>query len=112
MFLRGHRFEEIDALNFHELHELWIMDTYLEPQGPNAEEMRTARLIHSNYMTSPNMSAKAAKGIKVSDFTNVGKSVFKTQEEIIEENQTKQKSAMELIFGDTDLLTQLKSEEK
>lgn len=86
------------------------MDTYLEPQGPNADEMRAARQIHAQYMTSPNMTAKAAKEIKVTNFTMLGKNVFKTQEDIIEENKIKQKEAMELQFG--DLLAQMKKEEK
>jgi len=108
---RGLTEKEISVMPVTQYYELWIFDTFLEPQGPVAEDIHSALNRYTMYMTSPNMTKKAAKGIKLSEFMTLNKgNVFKTPEELAlieKEKNINRNKAILSQFTDPTVLTQI-----
>ncbi|CAI0911942.1 hypothetical protein KGP17_17640 [Serratia sp. JSRIV001] len=51
--------------------ELYIFDTFLEPQGPLYKDVVQAQSQWTAYVTSPNMTEKTMKKMKLKNFTMI-----------------------------------------
>ncbi|MDK2708847.1 hypothetical protein [Enterobacter cloacae] len=82
--------------------ELWLFDTYIEPQGPVMNDLYQARLAHTVKAYSSVLSEKGRKEMKLEDFLMLKDTVFKSPEELerIKKQQAEQnKKAVEAMMG-------------
>ncbi|WP_156137301.1 DUF4035 domain-containing protein [Pantoea sp. MBLJ3] len=88
MMRRGLTEEEINKMPVTQYWELYIFDSFLEPQGPAVQDLHQAQIAHSLYMTAPGMTKAHADKIKLSDFMFQKDTVFPSEEQKAEQ-QTK-----------------------
>lgn len=86
---RGLSSDEISSMPINQYFELYIFDTFIEPQGPVLQDLHSAQIAHSLYMTAPGMTKKHAEKIKLKDFMFIKGTVFKSEDEIKEEQAKK-----------------------
>lgn len=98
MLRKGLSEKEINEMSVVQYYELFLLDTFLEPQGPVVDDLRNAFLQHTIMMSSANMTAKYAKQIKLKDFSMYkDESVFKSPEELAEIEKKKQEEKRKAI---------------
>ncbi|TDQ27277.1 hypothetical protein EDF75_1344 [Raoultella sp. BIGb0149] len=76
-----------------EYYELWLFDTFIEPQSPVLNDSHQARLAHSIIAVSPNLTKEARRKLDMKDFYLIKPKVFKSEQEIQEEREQKEKQA-------------------
>lgn len=76
-----------------EYYELWLFDTFIEPQSPVLTDFYQARLAHSVIAVSPNLTKEARRKLDMKDFYLIKPKVFKSSEELQEEREQKEKQA-------------------
>lgn len=107
---------EIGEMPVTQFYELWVFDTFLEPQGPVVNDFHSAINQYTMYMTSSNMTKKSAKDIKLKDFITIGKgNVFKTPEELElleKEKLARRAAAIKAQFTDPAVLALINSKAK
>ncbi|MDP8728363.1 hypothetical protein [Serratia marcescens] len=82
MMRRGLSLKEMEDLSVIEFYELYIFDTFIEPQGPLVDDVRNAQTLSTMWLSSPNMTKEASRKFKIKDFMAVkpGEDVFKSEE--------------------------------
>lgn len=60
--------DEMMKMSVSEYWELYVFDTFIEPQGPLYNDVVNAHHQLTSYMTSPNMTKDTSKKIKLKDF--------------------------------------------
>ncbi|WP_261274152.1 hypothetical protein [Serratia quinivorans] len=71
MMRKGLSSKEIEEMSVIEYWELYIFDTFLEPQGPLYKDVVQAQSQWTAYVTSPNMTEKTMKKMKLKNFTMI-----------------------------------------
>jgi len=102
MLRRGFTHQEILDMDIPMFFELWLFDTYIEPQGPVMNDLYQARLAHTVKAYSSVLSEKGRKEMKLEDFLMMKDTVFKSPEELerIKKQQAEQnKKAVEAMMG-------------
>lgn len=99
MLRRGLGYEEMMSMPAPMFFELQMFDDYLEPQGPQVDDMRQAMTQHALYASSGNLTKKGLKEMKVTDFLlrNPDKRVFKTPEEIAADKAAAERARLALV---------------
>lgn len=102
MLRRGFTNQEILDMDVPMFFELWLFDTYIEPQGPVMNDLYQARLAHTVKAYSTVLTDKGRKEMKLEDFFMMKGPVFKSPEELDRIKQQKleqSKKAMESMMG-------------
>ncbi|HBT3063099.1 TPA: hypothetical protein MBF00_000582 [Klebsiella aerogenes] len=70
-----------------EFYELWLFDTFIEPQGPQMNDFYQARLTHSIFANNPNLTKEGRKKLNMKEFYMMKEKVFKSEEELKQERK-------------------------
>ena len=114
MLRRGFTEREILDMSIKDFYELWIYETFIEPQGPAVNDLHQAHIAFSVFANNPNITKEGSKKLKLKDFMFIKDKVFKSPEEL-EEEQKKAAEAnrkiMESMF-DPKLLAKAKAKNR
>lgn len=110
MLRRGFTSDEIHRMPLNEFYELWLFETFIEPQGPIMDDFYQARLTHSIFANNPNLTKEGRKKLNMKDFYMIKDKVFKSKEELEQERKKAEEAnriKMESMF-DPKLLEKAK----
>jgi hypothetical protein len=86
--------KEMEALPVTEYWELYIFDSFIEPQGPQVDDFAKAQILQTLWLTSPNMTKESSRKIKLKDFMSIkpNEDIFKSKAvlEAIEEDKKRE----------------------
>lgn len=106
--------DEMMALPVTEYWELYIFDSFIEPQGPQVDDFAKAQLLQTLWLTSPNMTKDSSRKIKIKDFMSIkpGEDVFKSAAvlEAIEQDK-KREQQKRMLDSITDPIVRKQMEE-
>lgn len=101
MLRRGFSEQELLQTSMVTFYELYLFETFIEPQGPVMNDFYQARLAHTILCSNPNMTTEGRKKLNMKDFYMIKDKVFKSPEEIQKEKELEQqrrKKALESMF--------------
>ncbi|EFH5737745.1 hypothetical protein AT520_003965 [Escherichia coli] len=114
MLRRGLTNIEILNMPICDFYELWFFESFIEPQGPVVNDLHQAHLAYATFANNPNLTKEGSKKLKMKDFMFIKEKVFKSPEEL-EEEQKKAAEAnrkkIESLF-EPELLAKMKSKAK
>lgn len=92
MLRRGFSSVEFQQLTLPEFYELWLFETFIEPQGPVMNDFYQARITHSIFANNPNITKEGRKKLNMKEFYIIKDKVFKSEEELEKERQNAQEA--------------------
>lgn len=111
MLRRGFTSEEIQRMPLREFYELWLFESFIEPQGPIMNDFYQARLTHTIFANNPNLTKEGRRKLNMKDFYMIKEKVFKSEEEQLEERRKAEEANLAKIESlyDPDLIAKAKA---